>query len=107
MLGRIEDRRRPTEETTMRTRWMFLLAASLLAIAAAPPAPEKKLVRMGGAPRIPDSPEGRRAAAWLRAFNSSDADTMAAFYRANLAAAELRRIPLEQALHDNAPRPGP
>ena len=87
---------------------MRIALGILLVVALAVPAvhldparaeePAPKLVRMGTAPRISDSPEGRRASAWLAAFNSGDADTMAAFYRQNLAASAREKPPLAERL---------
>ena len=58
----------------------FLIVAALAVVADLVPSADEppKLVRMGGAPRLSGSPEATRAGAWLRAFNTGDADTMAA-----------------------------
>ena len=45
---------------------------------------------------LPDSPAGRRAAAWLAAFNSGDEATIKAFFEENMAAEARERRPLAE-----------
>jgi len=64
---------------------VVVLAAVVVAQpSAAPPAP------------LPDSPAGRRVAAWLAAFNSGDEATIKAFFEENMAAEARERRPLAE-----------
>ncbi len=52
----------------------------------------------GSQVEIPDSPVGRRAAAYVSVFNKGDEKAMGAFWTANFTAESLRQRPVEERL---------
>ncbi len=47
-------------------------------------------------PVIPDTPAGKIVAAYFKAFNSGDDDTVRAFHQANTAASSMRRVSIDE-----------
>jgi CubicO group peptidase (beta-lactamase class C family) len=66
-------------------------------------------VALAAAPKLPATPAGRHAAAWLAAYNSGDEAAMRAMYEQHCAARELAAVPMERRLRQYAmarPRDG-
>jgi len=88
----------------MRRRMAFPVGTALLLALVCAPA-----VARSAEPRLPDTPAGRHAAAWLAAYNSGDEVAMRAMYEKHLAARELAAVPMERRLRQYAtarPRDG-
>ncbi|MGB9179623.1 MAG: serine hydrolase domain-containing protein [Pyrinomonadaceae bacterium] len=56
------------------------------------------LAQTADAPKLPDTVAGRRTAAYIKAFNSGDEQTMRAFFTDNVAADALKQRPVEARL---------
>jgi CubicO group peptidase (beta-lactamase class C family) len=72
----------------IRAVMLFSVVAALAAAVAAQPSAASVV--------LPDSPAGRRVAAWLAAFNSGDEATIKQFLEENIAAEARERRPLEE-----------
>ncbi|HEX4441682.1 MAG TPA: serine hydrolase domain-containing protein [Thermoanaerobaculia bacterium] len=70
----------------MKLRIASAIAVLVCSLAAAPPAP----------PTLPDTPQGKRMAALLAAFDAGTPDAIRAFIAGNLSEAALAEIPLDQ-----------
>ena len=88
----------------MRRRVALAAGAVLLSVLAWVPAAAR-----AAEPKLPDTPAGRHAAAWLAAYNSGDEAAMRAMFKKHFAARELAAVPMERRLRQYAtmrPRDG-
>ncbi len=78
---------------SLASRATVVLAVILILAAGA-----RNSTSVHGAPQFPNTDPGRRAAAFLEAFNSGREEAVRAFFQANLAAEALARRPMEERL---------
>lgn len=76
----------------MLIKKLALICLSLLLFTAS------ALAQKSDAPKLPDTVAGRRVAAYIKAFNSGDEQTMRAFFTENVSADALKQRPVEARL---------